>query len=342
MTKWIGYQHGVNFGGWLSQCKYTKEHFDTFITEEDFKDVSQWEIDHLRIPFDYNVIQNQDGSFKEDGFAYLEKSVQYCEKYKLNLLLDLHKTKGYSFDAGEREEGFFEKEELQENFYAVWEEIARRFGNIGERVAFELLNEVVEQEVCQKWNEVAIECMERIRKIAPKVKIVFGGYWNNNAAAVRDLAMPYDENVVYNFHCYDPLLFTHQGAYWVDGMPKGYRCSFSHTVEEIRKKTEELIPYGLMIFQSMDKTDVPLGKAFFMDAMKEAAQVAKDRNVMLYCGEYGVIELAEHKDTIAWYQAIEQAFDEYGIGRAAWSYKEMDFDLKGFSDTELKAMGFKK
>ena len=36
MKKFEGYTHGVNFGGWLSQCDHTKERYDTFITEEDF------------------------------------------------------------------------------------------------------------------------------------------------------------------------------------------------------------------------------------------------------------------------------------------------------------------
>jgi hypothetical protein len=26
-----GLMHGINFGGWLSQCVHTKEHYDTFI-----------------------------------------------------------------------------------------------------------------------------------------------------------------------------------------------------------------------------------------------------------------------------------------------------------------------
>lgn len=45
-----GYQRGINLGGWLSQCvSYTKEHFDTFILEDDIKKIAGWGMDHIRL-----------------------------------------------------------------------------------------------------------------------------------------------------------------------------------------------------------------------------------------------------------------------------------------------------
>ena len=31
MKKFKGYMHGINLGGWLSQCDHTKERYDNFI-----------------------------------------------------------------------------------------------------------------------------------------------------------------------------------------------------------------------------------------------------------------------------------------------------------------------
>ena len=56
MRKINGFNKGVNFGGWLSQCSYEKEHLDTFITEKDFEIAASWGVDHVRVPFDYNII----------------------------------------------------------------------------------------------------------------------------------------------------------------------------------------------------------------------------------------------------------------------------------------------
>ena len=46
MKRWKGYEHGVNLGGWLSQCDHSKERYETFIREEDVRRISSWGLDH--------------------------------------------------------------------------------------------------------------------------------------------------------------------------------------------------------------------------------------------------------------------------------------------------------
>lgn len=327
MRKWIGYEKGVNLGGWLSQCDYSKERLEHFIEEEDIRRLSTWGLDHLRLPMDYNVLREENGTFKKDGFDYVKRAVEWCRKYGLNVILDLHKTAGYSFDKDEQEHGFFAEESYQEYFYTLWEEIARKFAGYGDQVAFELLNEVTDEKTMDAWNRISQECIRRIRKITPTVKILVGGYWNNSVAAVKDLAMPADENIVYNFHCYEPLIFTHQGAGWIDTMPSDYRMSFDHDMSVFWDRTKEYLPNNMIMLEPAKDIAHALDSEFFEKLFAEAISVAEERNVPLYCGEYGVINLASPEDTLKWYRSIHAVFEKYGIGRAAWSYKEMDFGL---------------
>lgn len=109
MEKWIGYQKGLNLGGWFSQCDYSEERFQSFITEADFSDFSQWGIDHVRIPIDYNLVETEDGEYIESGFAHIQRAIDWCGKYGLNMILDLHKTAGYSFDFDADSKTFFEE-----------------------------------------------------------------------------------------------------------------------------------------------------------------------------------------------------------------------------------------
>lgn len=57
MKKFEGYMRGINLGGWLSQCAdYSEKHYSEFITESDIKTISEWGLDHVRLPIDYNVM----------------------------------------------------------------------------------------------------------------------------------------------------------------------------------------------------------------------------------------------------------------------------------------------
>ncbi len=331
MKRFAGYEKGVNFGGWFSQCDYSKERFDNFITEKDFKKVSDWGLDHVRIPIDYNLVEDEDGNYLEEGFAYIQNAIDLCGKYGLNMILDVHKTLGFSFDSGENEAGFFESDELQEHFYMLWEELSRRFGKYYDRVAFELLNEVTDKCFLDKWNEISTQCIKRIRAICPDVYILVGGYWNNSIEALKDLAMPYDDKIVYNFHCYEPLIFTHQGAYWIPDMPSDLRTAYPNTIDNYKALHENIKKSSLSIYDFIKTKNADV--SFFEELFAEAVKIAGERNVSLYCGEYGVINLADIESTLKWYKDINSVFTKYGIGRAAWSFREMDF---GLDDEHMK------
>lgn len=45
-----------------------------------------------------------------------------------------------------------------------------------------------------------------------------------------------------------------------------------------------------------------------------------------YCGEYGVIDCAPPASR-RWHADVLEVFEQQGIGRAVWSYKEMNFRL---------------
>ena len=302
----FGFYRGVNLGGWFSQCDYSRERLDHFIEEKDIDVIAGWGLDHVRIPMDYNVLEQKDGTLNPEGFDRIDRAVGWCEKRGLKVVLDLHKTAGYSFDAAHNEGGFFESAAYQDRFYKLWEGLAARFSK-PELIAFELLNEVTDQSVIGEWNRIAAECIRRIRQIAPRSLILVGSYWNNSPEAVKDLDLPADDRVIYNFHCYDPLDFTHQGATWIPD-----------PAFDIDRR---------VAFEEADITP-----AYFEGQFASAIATADERGTTLYCGEYGVIEQATPEDTVKWFRTINEVFEKHRIARAAWSYRSMNF---GLSDTRL-------
>jgi len=308
MLKEYGFYRGVNLGGWLSQCDYSRERLDRFIQEEDIARIASWGLDHVRIPVDYNVLENEDGTCRDDGFERLNRASEWCRKYGLNTVIDLHKTAGFSFDEGEKEEGFFDSPAYQERFLRLWEEIALRCGGDSRHVAFELLNEVTEEKYIGTWNRIAAECIRRIRKIAPDHLILVGSYHNNSAHAVPALEKPQDEKVIYNFHCYEPIAFTHQGARWVPFLDQNARLT-------------------------LEEAGIP--EDFFEKQFAPAIQAARENGTELYCGEYGVIENARPEEAVKWFRRIHETLEKYEIARCAWTYRQMDF---GLSDPRMDAV----
>jgi len=308
MLRSKSFHKGINLGGWMSQCDYSEDRLHHFITESDFEKIASWGFDHVRIPIDYNILQNSDGSVIESGFVRIDNALKLCRKYELKVVLDLHKTAGFSFDEGETESGFFDSEKYQEMFYRLWEEFAKRYGNDTQNIVFELLNEVTDACFLNSWNKISNVCIKRIRAYAPETVILVGSYFNNAAETVQYLDAPYDKNVVYNFHCYEPLTFTHQGATWTARINPSDRVSFAES-----GTTEE----------------------YFENLFSSAIKKAQENETSLYCGEYGMIDIASPEDSLKWFETIHHVFEKYGIARSVWSYKEMNF---GIADEKYDAI----
>lgn len=91
------------------------------------------------------------------------------------------------------------------------DKLAARYGKYSDFVAFDLLNEIVDPDVAEIWNALALRAVERIRRVTKETDLLIGGARYNSIMSVKDLILPPDEHIVYSFHCYEPILFTHQG-----------------------------------------------------------------------------------------------------------------------------------
>ena len=62
MREFKGYTRGVNLGGWLSQCDHTEKRYSEFVTEKDIENIKSWGVDHVRVPVDYELVEEADGT----------------------------------------------------------------------------------------------------------------------------------------------------------------------------------------------------------------------------------------------------------------------------------------
>lgn len=318
-------QKGINLGGYLSQCSHKEVHYEEFIRQEDIKQIAEWGFDHIRLPIDYNVLESEDGVVKESGFRRVRRVIDWCKDYQLNIILDLHKAYGYDFnDAGdETKNNLFSSEILQKRFVDLWIAIVNHFGR-DENVAFELLNEVVEQENADAWNQLIRATLTEIRKRNQTAPIIYGGIQWNSVKTLKLLDVPQDENIIFTFHFYEPLLFTHQKAHWMPTMNPDRTVNYPDSMNYYREKSRELGFQGEVLRSAKSKT---MGVEFMEEMIQEAIVAAENAGVSLYCGEFGVIDQAPVEDTLRWFCDVDKLFRKYDIGCAVWTYKEMDFGI---------------
>ncbi len=325
---------GINLGGFLSQCDHTKERYQTFIKQEDIRTIAGWGFDHVRLPIDCQVLEHTDGTDNEEDIVHVTDTVGWCKKAGINIILDLHKAYGYDFNAAGNAtlNNLFTNKQLQDRFVKLWSKIAKRYGSC-DNVAFELLNEVVEKENASAWNELIARTVKAIRAEAPNTLIIYGGIHWNSAKTVKLLDTPQDENILFTFHFYEPLLFTHQKAYWVKTIDPEQETFYPEDMEYYNEKSKILGRHGESVTSSKTKHMV---KDFIVEMVQEAIDAAKKAGVGLYCGEFGVIDRAPIEDTFRWFKDVNDVFNKNDIGFCVWSYKEMDFGFIGEHYDEIR------
>ena len=114
-------------------------------------------------------------------------------------------------------------------------------------------------------------------------------------------------------------------------MNPDFRFALKSKYSDYSKATSEKVGQIGTAFNAFSP-DATVDLSYFETIFAEAVKVAEERNVLLYCGEYGVIEKASPEDTLEWYKLISTVFNKHGIGRAAWSFRQMDF---GLADSRL-------
>lgn len=340
MKRFTGFEKGMGIGGWLTNYKRFNvlpdekrhiitigdlEHFATYITERDVEYIAKLGMDHVRLGFDQIVLEQAPYYYREEIFCLVDRFIDWCKKYNLNVVLNMHKAVGNYCDIKE-ELGLFDDEELKNRFVSLWLEIEKRYSK-NDGIVFELLNEVVNT-TSEKWNLLAERTINEIRKINKTRKIIIGSTEANSANTLKHLKVFDDENVIYTFHFYSPFSFTHQRGvlqeeqlFYNREMP--YPCDierYSDYMAVVKGKTNA--------FQGYEKMDV----AFLRDMMSPAFEFAKEHpEKILWCGEFGTIRHANIKWRENWMRDVITLLKEHEIPYSVWNYLSTPNDGNRFS-----------
>lgn len=336
-------KRGVNIAHWLSQSAARGTQRDEFFTEKDVKYIASLGFDHIRIPIDEEQMFDEAGNKEPEAFALLHRAIKQSLQENLRVIVDLHILRSHHFNANEKP--LFSKASAQEAFYECWRKLSAELRKYPtSMVAYELMNEPVADDP-EDWNLIAYTCYLEVREREPERVIVIGSNRWQSYDTVKDLKVPEgDKNILISFHYYKPFLLTHYKASWTE--QKDYKGPVHYPGVTVNKdEFEASCPdnlKGSLRWNTQSNYDAARLKSEF----QEAVNVARRYGLQIYCGEYGCMKNAPEADRLRWHHDMEQVFNEMGIARALWCYRESKdgFGILMINDPDepmIKAMGLK-
>jgi endoglucanase len=305
------FSRGVNFSGWFESFSAQGIPFTKY-NEQDFADVKSLGADVIRLPIRMHSMTLGSPEYTLDPLfvKFLDYAVNWAEKYELYLLIDNH-----SFDPANSTDPDIDKILLP-----VWKQVAERYKNRSDYIIYEVLNEPHGIDD-QRWGEIQGKAIEAIRSVDQKHAIIVGGVDWNSIDKLSTLPEYRDPNLIYTFHFYDPFLFTHQGATWSGPLFDLLRdVPFPADKNRMPKLPAKL--RGTWIEESLRVSypkDAAPSKMY--RTLDKAVRFANERNVPVFCGEFGVYIIhSPPEDRIKWYEFVAAALDRRNIARASWDY----------------------
>ena len=313
-------QRGINASEWFAQSAtdYSAARTDRYTDASDIALIAKLGFDNVRLSIDATPLEqwprDKDG-LNAEFVARLDKAVDTMLADGLAVQIDLHPEESYKARIEAGDEGV-------DRMVMLWRRLAAHYATRDpEKVFFEIMNEPAVSDP-YRWTGIEARVTAAIREAAPHNTIIATG---PNYSGIADLLTQHplaDGNVIYNFHFYDPIEFTHQGAgwgaaWWSYTHDIAYPADESSMAESLKEVPEPANRFALERYW-LDHWDVHRVRL----TIDEAAAWAKTNDVPLICNEFGVYR--EHSDPQSrfnWIRDVRMAFEADGIGWTMWDYR---------------------
>ncbi|RLE64102.1 MAG: hypothetical protein DRN53_01230 [Thermoprotei archaeon] len=264
-------------------------------SEEDFKKMASWGFNVVRIPIGWAYIEPVPGVINEDYLKLIDRVISWAKKYGLYAVLDMHqwrwskKYKGCGMpdwivpDASDYLEAsvkFFTNKTLWEKFARVWKILAERYKNESAIAAYDIFNEPMPKYDIMSKSDFLRYVEEFYKYIISEIRKV-----DKKHIVMYMPIWGGDLEGTPFIRDYNVVLTVH---YYVGGTWDGKTGYEKVTFEELRS------------------------------AVKVAVNLAKERGVPLWIGEFGVGSSAYKAHE--WARDVVKCFDEYCIGYAWWTF----------------------
>jgi endoglucanase len=311
-----GFMRGANIANYLEvppgQDWYVRH------TAADLKFIRAEGFDHIRLPVGWHHYTGRGPDYKlpDAIFAKVDNMVANATALGLNVMMNIHHFNEFTTNPVANTAWFV----------AIWRQVAAHYAGAPPGVAFELLNEPNGAATTVVLNPIYAEAIREIRKTNPHRTIfVAPGQWDSADELVHLRLPDDDDNLIAAVHCYEPMLFTHQGAGWVqDQQLTGIVFPGPPKVALEPDPSLGLKPWALERihkYNTLPSESNPSGPSAFLPKIQKAKAWSEKYGRPVHFGEFGAYTKADQASRAHYYKAMREALESAGIGWAIWDWK---------------------
>ena len=304
---------GINLGNALDAPN--EGEWGVTLSENHFKLAKKAGFDHVRLPVRFNAHADTKAPYTIDEtfFKRVDWAIEQAKSQGLAVIVDIH----------HYEEMENDPDTETPRFYGLWEQIAKRYAGQPESVIFELLNEPCKNLNPVKLNVLHKKGIEIVRKTNPTRIIMVDSYFWANTNYLRTLELPNDPNIVAQFHMYQPILFTHQGAPWMGPEYGTTGIIFPGPPAKPVQPTQDAMQMSwvrdwLKSYNTAPTAANPSGPKTIKDEFDRVSTYAQNSGKRVYLGEFGAINSADMASRANYLKAVREESERRNIAWCVW------------------------
>jgi len=321
-------KRGINLSRWWEDDRRQA------LKSDDVKNLHTLGFDFVRLPLSPSSLVMNDESELKQRLAQLRCDIISLLNQNLAVIVDLHAPERFQRNLAQDTEA-----EATQHLENLWQRMLPVLAGLPpSRVLLGLYNEP--QIEAEPWWRIQGQLVKNLRTVFPDNPMVVtagpdGGPWNLERMQAYD-----DKNIIYDFHFYQPMQFTHHGADWLSSYKPGDKSVRITYPVTLKSQMDESNP---RVKDYMATNWNRLRLSAYID---KATAWAKENNAKIACLEFGVFRPYVDSDSRAhWLADMRFLLERDHIPWAMWEYRGgfgLLSDEGAPDESVLKALNLKR
>jgi aryl-phospho-beta-D-glucosidase BglC (GH1 family) len=325
---------GINwpFRFWYGPCNY--DDLPVCFDGADFATMEAMGLTYVRIPIqlDYVMDEASPDMLNQTTLPVIDSAVNMALSHNLAVIVDIHSLSQADSDSGDFSGRLENEPAFLATYIAFWQSFATHFSALNldypDMVFFQPMNEPVFYDNPQDWLPMQGQIIDGIHAVVPDNTIFASAAWWASMDQLMSMTPYADTNVIYDFHTYNPFVFTHQGATFAGSVYTPLRnIPYPSSPTLVQRAVNSLTTHP-QSRQAVIQYGAENWNAARLDGLvATVSDWAQTNGVRILCDEFGALATyAPVPDRALFIHDMRTALEHYGIGWAMWEY-DSDFGL---------------